>query len=338
MTSASSKQDSPARVMFGGDLMLGRGVGHYIQRYGPDYPLGPVAGLMRDADLTIVNLECALTSSVHRWPGAAKAFYFGAPPQAIRTLTDAGIDMVNLANNHVLDFGVAGLRETLRHLRQHGIRFAGAGENIGEASSPAIIDCGGIRFGMAAFCDHQADFAAQKNRPGIRYIDLNDEAAALAMLRKALQPLQQAAVDWPILSLHWGPNMELRPSLKFRRLAHAAIGMGWKILFGHSAHVFHGIEICQGCPIVYAAGDLVDDYYVDPAFKNDHQLLFEIELTHSALRRISLTPVFIEDCQARLAGGEQFETIARWMTSVCDEMGTRVHRDAGSLRIEGSGA
>ena len=132
--------------------------------------------------------------------------------------------------------------------------------------------------------------------------------------------------------------MVLRPSLKFRRLAHAAIKMGWKILFGHSAHVFQGIEIHDGCPIIYAAGDLVDDYQVDPEFRNDHQLLFDMALTRSGLRRISLHPVFIEACQARFATAEQFGTIAERMAMQCAEMGTRVHQDEGKIWIDGSGA
>jgi poly-gamma-glutamate capsule biosynthesis protein CapA/YwtB (metallophosphatase superfamily) len=335
MSQANFDHESIVRLVVGGDVMLGRMVKQAILRYGPEYPLEPVAGLMRQADLTLVNLECALTSSSTPWQGAPKAFYFGAPPSAIQTLTHAGVDMVSLANNHVLDFGVAGLRETIRALRRDGIRFAGAGNNIDEASSASIIACGPIRFGMAAFCDHQADFAAQRDRAGMAYIDLDDECSAVAALQKALASLQHAAVDWPILSLHWGPNMVLRPTMKFRRLAHAAIKMGWKILFGHSAHVFQGIEIHDGCPIMYAAGDLVDDYYVDPEFKNDHQLLFELELTRSGLRRISLHPVFIEACQARFASEEQCDTIANRMAMLCAELGTRVHQDAG---IDGNGA
>lgn len=64
------------RLVAGGDVMLGRGVGQAILRYGPHYPLAPVAGLMRGADLALVNLECALTASTVRWQGAPKAFYF----------------------------------------------------------------------------------------------------------------------------------------------------------------------------------------------------------------------------------------------------------------------
>ena len=333
MTQTASRQSASAHVMFGGDVMLGRGVGERILRHGPDYPLAPVAELMCDADLTIVNLECAITSSLQHWPGEPKAFYFGAPPEAIHTLTDAGIDMVSLANNHALDFGIAGLRDTLRHLRRHDIRVAGAGANIGHALLPAIVERCGLKFGMAAFCDHQDDFAAEQDRPGIAYIDFDDEFAAAATLRRALAALQRAAVDWPILSLHWGPNMVFRPSKKFRRLAYVAIDMGWKILFGHSAHVFQGIELYHGCPIVYAAGDLVDDYYVDPEFNNDRQLLLEMELTRDALQRISLHPVCIENCQVRPAAGGEFDAIVGWMATLCKEMGTHVQRDAGEICI-----
>jgi poly-gamma-glutamate capsule biosynthesis protein CapA/YwtB (metallophosphatase superfamily) len=338
MLQISSGQEQVVRVMVGGDVMLGRGVKQAVLRYGPDYPLGPVAGMMRHADLTLVNLECALTSSTIRWQGAPKAFYFGAPPQAIHTLKGAGIDMVSLANNHVLDFGVNGLQETLSALRRHAIAFAGAGagDNIDASLSPSVIDCGGIQFGMAAFCDHQIDFAAQQDRPGIAYIDFDDEFAAVETLRNALVPLRNA--DWPILSLHWGPNMVLRPTMKFCRLAHAAVDMGWKILFGHSAHVFQGIEIYHGCPIIYAAGDLVDDYHVDPKFKNDQQLLFEMEFTRSVLRRISLYPVFIKECQTRFATAEQSDSIAKRMVLLCDEMGTRVQLGAGKIWIDGTGA
>lgn len=326
-------EDKTIRLMAGGDVMLGRQVARAIERHGPRYPLGPVAALLRDADLALVNLECAITGTHARWPGAPKAFYFGAPPAAIDALTDAGVDLVSLANNHVLDFGFAGLRDTLRTLRSNGIHAAGAGANIAEAAAPAIVDCGAIRFGMVAMCDHQADFSAQRARPGMAYIDLTDECAALSVFEDRLAQLLRQGVDWPILSLHWGPNMVLRPSARFRRLAQGAIGMGWKILFGHSAHVVHGIELYRGCPILYAAGDLVDDYMVDPHLRNDWQMLFDMELTRTALRGIRLHPVQIEDCQARLASGAAAEAIVERMAMLCKELGTRLVRSGGESWI-----
>jgi poly-gamma-glutamate synthesis protein (capsule biosynthesis protein) len=319
--------------MFGGDVMLGRGVGTCIERYGMTYPLGPVASLMRDADLTIVNLECAITASEDLWRGPPKAFYFGAPPQAVDTLTDAGVDMVSLANNHTLDFDVEGLYQTLNFLRAHGIAFAGAGEESREAVAPAVIARQGIKFGMVAFCDHQQDFAADENQPGIAWIDLDNETATLGVWQRSLQRLQAAGVDWPILSLHWGPNQVAHPSVQFQRLAHAAIDGGWKILFGHSAHVFHGIEIFRGCPILYAAGDLVDDYRVDPDFRNDHQLLIEMVCDRTQAHQIRLHPVIIDRCQTRPATGASRDEIVRRMTQQCQALGSVLLPDDLSIRI-----
>lgn len=315
------------KLIFGGDAMLGRLTGQAIQRYGAAYPLGQVARTMRSADLTIVNLECAITSAHKHWRGQPKAFYFGAPPAAADSLSGAGVDLVSLANNHMLDFDVVGMRDTLQHLRQHHIRFAGAGEDIDEAVSPAFIERKGIRFGMAAFCNHQSDFAATPDKPGIAWVNLEDKAAALECFGRALEPMRRAAVDWPILSLHWGPNMVRRPAPALRALAHEAIEMGWKILFGHSAHIFQGIEIHRGCPVIYAAGDLVDDYYVDPFFKNDHQLLFELELSRTALHKIWLHPLFISDCQVHPATDASKDFILQTATRLCAEMGTAVHRN-----------
>jgi poly-gamma-glutamate synthesis protein (capsule biosynthesis protein) len=330
-----SQPPKTVRVILGGDVMLGRTVKEYILLHGPQYPLGPIARLMRSADLTVVNLECAITAEERIWPGPPKAFYFGAPPQAVHSLLDAGVDLVSLANNHVLDYGSDGLLDTLRQLHRHGITQAGAGESLAQARTPVIVERAGLRFGMAAFCDHQEDFAAQVTSPGMAYLDLSDEQATLALWRRELEALRRRQVDWPILSLHWGANMVWRPTSRFRRLAHAAIDMGWKILFGHSAHVFHGIELYHGYPIIYAAGDLVDDYYVDPEFANDHQLLIELELDAESLQRVLLHPLLIEDCQVRKATGSHFERIVETMGSLCEEMGTQVRKGIdNTVRIE----
>lgn len=318
----------PLRLVFGGDAMLGRMVAACIRRFGPDYPLGGIAGLMRQADLAVVNLECAITDSTRRWSGAPKAFYFGAPPDAVLSLAGAGVGLASLANNHLLDYDIQGLHDTIAALGRHGIAHAGAGGALAAALAPAIVDRQGIRVGMAAFCDHQRDFAARADRAGIAWLDLADEGRALAGFEHALARLRAARVAWPVLSLHWGPNMVWRPSPAFRRLAHAAVEMGWKIVFGHSAHVFQGIELYRGCPILYAAGDLVDDYLVDPAFRNDHQLLFDLELEGGALRRIRLHSLFIARCRTRPADPAQADWIGRRMGALCRELGTRLDTTA----------
>ncbi|QOY92633.1 CapA family protein [Massilia sp. UMI-21] len=335
MTVTATARAAPLRLLLAGDAMLGRGVATWIRRCGPAYPLGALGGLLEAPDLVIANLECALTRRSRHWSGAPKAFYFGAPPEAAQTLAGAGIRLASLANNHVLDFGVEGLHDTLAALERHGIAHAGAGagDGIAAARRPALVDCRGVRIGMAAFCDHQADFAAAPGHPGIAWLDLHDEPAALAAFAQALAALREAGADWPILSLHWGPNMVWQPRPRFRRLARGAVDMGWKIVFGHSAHVFQGIELYRGFPILYAVGDLVDDYAVDPAFRNDHQLLFELELAAGRLGAILLHPIFIARCRTRPAAPDQARWTAGRMGALCDQLGTRIDTAGGPWRI-----
>lgn len=319
--------DPRATLVLGGDAMLGRYVGAMVRDKGPGYPLGPVARLLQRGDLTIVNLECAMTSSTRTWQGAPKAFYFRAPPEAVRGLADAGVSLVSLANNHAMDFSEEGLLETLDLLRASGIASAGAGEDLAQAAEPAVVERKGMRFGMTAYCDHQADFAAGLEQPGINFLDLGDEKEAVARFREDAAKLRVRGVDWPILSLHWGPNMAERPSRAFRRLAHAAVDAGWRILFGHSAHVFQGIELYRGVPIIYAAGDLVDDYQVDPVLRNDLALLFEMEVNRKGLQRLLLRPLLVGWGQVRPAEGETSAWIRKRAEILCDGFGTKLQWD-----------
>lgn len=316
------------KLMIGGDVMLGRLVKNAIDQFGPEYPLGKIAPIMQRGDLTLVNLECAITNSDQIWSGEPKAFYFGAPLNAIKSLTHAGVNIVSLANNHILDFDITGLFDSIDELNRANIYHAGAGKNEQEAYSPVVFIKKNIKFGMAAFCDHQEDFAADQNKPGVAYINFNSHAIKKSLddIQAAYRLLEAQKTDYPILSLHWGPNMVERPSSQFVEIAHSVIEMGYKLLFGHSAHVFQGIEIYHGCPIIYAAGDLVDDYYVDDYFKNDHQLLFELEMIDNQINTIMLYPVFINNCKVIPAIGNHFEYTAQRMRYLCREMGTVVNR------------
>lgn len=320
-------------VLLGGDVMLGRLVKEAILLHGANYPLGQITPLLHRGDFVLINLECAITNHLSHWPGVPKAFYFGAPPEAARILTDNNIKLVSLANNHILDFDVQGLHDTLRLLKRQDIRFAGAGKDKNEAYRPVSIQINDQIFGMVAFCDHQQDFAADSQSPGIAYLDLHDEEQSIKQFQLSINEMKNEGINWPILSLHWGPNRVHRPSNRFIRLAHAAIDMGYKLLFGHSAHVFHGIEIYRHCPIIYAAGDFVDDYYVDPEFKNDHQLVFELRLTGGKVQEIILHPIFIEYCRVLPANHHQFTFIAERIKKLCREFSIVVEEKEGVLSI-----
>src|SRR5215204_1670795 len=173
-----------------GDVMLGRGVAESLDhRMRPEEPWGDVRSLLEDADLRIINLECAVTDNEQPWTRTPKVFHFRAPPSAIETLRAARIDACSLANNHTMDFEEQGLLDTLEHLDAAGIRHAGAGSNQAEAVDPAILIVPAEhthRVALLAFTDNEPSFAAGPDRPGTNYLPVSLRPEVLRRVERAV--------------------------------------------------------------------------------------------------------------------------------------------------------
>ena len=321
-----------------GDVMLGRGVAEALDgRMHPEEPWGDVMPLMDAADLRIINLECAITDNERPWTRTPKVFHFRAQPSAIETLRTARIDACSLANNHTLDFEEQGLLDTLEHLDAAGIRHAGAGRNREEAAEPAIVNVLAEhtrRVALLAFTDNEPPFAAGTDRPGTNYLPVSLKPDVLRRVERAVSDVREMGVDTIIFSNHWGPNMVQRPKEIFRRFARAVIDRGVDIYYGHSAHVFQGVEIYRGKPILYDTGDFIDDYAVDPKFRNDWSFLFQASIEDGRFERLDLTPVKLSYARVDLATGGERETILDRMERLSAEMGTVFARREGALVFE----
>ncbi len=278
-----------------GDVMLGRRVAEALNDHmRPEEPWGDVRPLLDAADLRIINLECAITDNEQPWMRSPKVFHFRAQPSAIETLLTARIDACSLANNHTLDFEEQGLLDTLEHLDAAGIRHAGAGRNREEAADPAILTVPADhtrRVTLLAFTDNEPSFAAGTNRPGTNYLPVSLRPGVLRRVERAVAAVREMGGDTLIFSNHWGPNMVQRPKEIFRRFAHAVIDLGVDVYYGHSAHVFQGVEIYRGKPILYDTGDFIDDYAVKPELRNDWSFLFQVSVEEGRFERLDLTPV-----------------------------------------------
>jgi len=317
-----------------GDVMLGRLVDSKLRRAGPLHPWGNVLPHLSTADLRIINLECVIARSGTPWSRWRKVFHFRADPIAIESLKKAGIDCVVLANNHVLDYGEEALVEMLSLLQQAGIQYVGAGRNLEEAARPAILEARGLSVAVVAFTDNEPGWAATTKTPGTNYIPISLEEKSLKPVRDAISRARAQGAKLVIFSIHWGPNMVSRPSPLFRKFARAVVDAGADTYHGHSAHVFHGIEIYKGTPIIYDAGEFIDDYAVDPELRNDLGLMFQVQAANSRIEQIELTPVFIADCQVNLAVASKREIIAKRIEALSAELGTRVSRDGDRLWIQ----
>lgn len=323
----------PASLILTGDVMLGRGVDESLRDRGPAHPWGDVLRLLREADLTVVNLECVIAAGGRPWSRWPKAFHFRADSVAIQSLRRAGVDCVTLANNHVLDYEEDAMLEMLDRLRRGEIAFAGAGRDLEEAGRPAMLEAPGVRVGVVAFTDNEPGWAARPDAPGTNYIPIALDEGSLGPVRGGIARAREAGADLVIFAIHWGPNMVERPTPLFREFAHAVIEMGVDIFFGHSSHIFQGIELHQGRPIVYDAGDFVDDYVVDRELRNDRSLLFRLEADRSGVRRIELIPVAIRHRQVNHAVGFEREAIADRIGRLSAEMGTSIRHEENRLWI-----
>jgi poly-gamma-glutamate synthesis protein (capsule biosynthesis protein) len=322
------------RLALAGDVMLGRLTDHALRERGVLYPWGNVLPRLKAADLAVVNLECVISRTGRPWSQWPKAFHFRAKPHAFQSLRLAGIDAVTLANNHVLDYEAPALLEMLDGLRRADIAYAGAGRSLEEARQPAFIEARGLRLGIVSFTDNEPGWAASATTPGTNWLEVSLAEETLAIVGQSIAAARQGGADVVLFSNHWGPNMVERPPALFRQFAHAVIDAGADIYFGHSAHLFQGIELYRGRPILYDAGDFIDDYAVDPQLRNDRGLLFELWLEPHRVQRIGLTPTLIDNCQVNLAAGAERQAIADRIADLSMEFGTIVRSEDNRLWID----
>ncbi|XHX76081.1 MAG: CapA family protein [Stenomitos frigidus ULC029] len=237
-------KDPTVTLTFAGDVTLSD---HFADAIGKDYE-STFANMdeYRQADLGMVNLENPLTRATIPLPD--KKFNFKADPDSVKALTSGGIRLVNLANNHAMDYQEPGLVETLDTLKQAGIAHVGAGRNVKEARRPEIIDVKGQR--VAYFGYYGADFeSAGETKAGTNYADEQRIAEDIQAVR--------SQVDWVIVNYHWGEELATHPADWQMNLARFTIDQGADVVVGHHPHVLQGAEIYKGRPIAYSMGNFI---------------------------------------------------------------------------------
>lgn len=353
---------SDVTVFLGGDVMTGRGVDQVLphpsrptlhepaltsardylalaeQANGPiprpagfDYIWGDaLAELERVAPAArIINLETAVTRST-AWE--RKGINYRMSPANVPCLAAAGIDCCVLSNNHVLDWGRAGLKETLATLASAGIATAGAGDNAAQASYPARLPLpGGGGLLVFAYGDRSSgipsDWAATARAPGVNLLpDLSDRT--VAQVAERVQAMRRSG-DLVIVSLHWGANFGYAVPAAQRHFAHALIEeAGADVVHGHSSHHPKGIEVHRGRLILYGCGDLINDYEGiggQERYHGDLVLVYFVRFARASgeLAGLEMTPMRLR--RFRLQRAEAGET--RWLHEM-------LARESGRFGVE----
>lgn len=313
--------DGMATLAFVGDVMIGRLVNEVLRHTPPAYPWGDTLAILRDADCRVGNLECVISDRGAPWSATPKAFHFRSDAKNVEVLEIAGIDAVSLANNHCLDFGHEAMLDMLQRLDEAGIHHAGAGADLAAASRPAVLVVNGIRVGMIAFTDNEPAWEARGGRAGVHYVPVDREDPRAAALVEGVRRAKETT-DVLIVSAHWGGNWGYTPPGEHRSLARVLIDAGADVIFGHSCHVVRGLELYRGRPVVYSAGNFVDDYAVDPIERNDRSFVFVLEVGGARPVGFRLHPTVIRDFQTRTARGREAQAIAAKMLEQCAALGT----------------
>jgi poly-gamma-glutamate synthesis protein (capsule biosynthesis protein) len=282
-------------------------------------------------DVRIVNLETAVTRSADAW--RSKAIHYRTSPQNARVLAAAGIHCCALANNHVLDWGYAGLAETLDTLDSLGVRHAGAGRTLAEAETPATLDLGGkgrvLVYSFAATSSGvPRSWEAAGARPGVALLrDLSEPSARRIAERVASE---KRAGDVVVVSLHWGDNWGFDVPPEQRDFAHALVELaGADVVHGHSSHHVKGIEVHRQRPILYGCGDFLDDYEGIGGFeqfRDDLGLMYFVALDAKTgdLVRLEMTPTRIAGLRVRRACGSDALWLAETLRREGERFGTSV--------------
>jgi poly-gamma-glutamate capsule biosynthesis protein CapA/YwtB (metallophosphatase superfamily) len=299
-----------------------------------EYPWGDALAELAHVqpDARIVNLETSITRSDDCWPG--KGVNYRMSPENARCLAAANIDVCCLANNHVLDWGAAGLDDTLATLDRLGMAHAGAGRTLREAQRPAVIDLGDRgRITVFAFGSGTAGvpaaWQATEHEAGVNVLPDLPLAGAVAHIR-ALVEQWRGARDLVVLSIHWGSNWEYHISAEERRLAHSLIDdAGIDVIHGHSSHHVKGIEVYRGRPILYGCGDLLTDYegiQGYEAYRGGLGLMYfpTLDMATGRLQRFRMTPTQMHRLQVKHASDAQ----ARWLEGVLRREGNELGASA----------
>jgi len=243
-----------------GDVILGRTVAKKMAQYGVRHPWEKVSARIADADVTFADLETPLSDRV---PAPYEGMSFIAPAKAIEGLTNSGIDIVALANNHSTNFGTNVFWDTLSLLSQNKIKYVGGGKDLTEAEKSQILEVNGQKW---AFLDYNSIIGAinaTEDSSGVARFRVKpwsetDNEEDIKKIENAIQEAKKVS-DVVVVEFHWGVEYTADPIESQKKVARRAIDAGADLIIGTHPHWVQGSEIYKGKYITYSLGNFIFD-------------------------------------------------------------------------------
>lgn len=275
------------RVLFVGDVLLDRGVRRQAERIGIDSIMSGVKDLFAQQDAVVINLECPLSVDRH---SVSKQIVFQADTTMASALRRNGVTHAALANNHSIDQGFRGLRDTHEALTRSGIAVMGYGSDYRQRITPAIIRKGGVE--VAVFNDNLVQLENWPRLAAEKADILNISADSLCA---EIRRFHEAHPECPIVAfLHWGTEFSTRPNIGQRMIALQLLSAGASAVVGHHPHVIQPMEHVGGSPVFFSLGNFIFDQRGEG---RDEAVALELRFTPTRLAETRQHPIKIESCR-----------------------------------------
>lgn len=357
--------DLPLTVNFVGDVFTGRGYetnGGIIDTYGVEALFEPTLGIFgAAADVNVANLEVCYTS--RGTPHPTKSVVFRSRPENIVGLTFAGIDVVTLGNNHIIDYGEIGMLDTIDGLETLGIAYCGAGVNEYFALLPVYYSAKGLRLGFAGLCNrtgrqwnYQPFLDAGYNKPGFAYLLPDNLQRAIDGCREQsdivivqthsgdeYQSAPPPAGGAPAAVLSAPPPVEAttpqpgdpefhfrnEPSPGDRALRRLGLDLGADVVINHHPHVLQGFEVYDGRLIAHSLGNFVFDLYYPETMPT---MVLTLTIDATGITGYTFTPAWIDHWIPRPATGTLARHIVERLADYSRPMGALVIGEPDGVR------
>ncbi len=259
-----------ATVLFAGDAFFDRSIRVVMEEKGGNFILSCIADVLKAADIVVANLEGPVTDnpsvSVGSAVGSPNNFRFTFPPETAQLLFDHNIRIVNLGNNHITNFGMNGVEQTLEYLEGVGVAYFGEPPTYSAART--VLNGIPIAF--------------------VGYNEFGGEASTtIARIREV------AGEGYlPVVHAHWGAEYEKQSSLYIQQLAREFVDAGARLVIGAHPHVVQQSELYNGVYIYYSLGNFIFDQYFNEDVRKG--LMVEVEFTREGVTTVREIPTYLE--------------------------------------------
>ncbi len=291
-------------IIFTGDVL-------FANAFKAGYDANGIEGVIADellaelneADILMVNQEFPFGETGE--PMADKQYTFQCSPSYVTALKEMGVDVVSLANNHILDYGKESLRETFATLDKEGILYGGAGETVARAEEVQMIEVNGKTYGFLAVSRvvPTGDWKVENSAPGV--FSCYEDSRLVELVKQAKETCDFVAV-YP----HWGVEHAAYPEDYQTKIAEHCLAAGADMVVGSHTHCLQGVSYIGDKPVFYSLGNFVFGQNID------RSAILKVTITAEGEVSYQYLPVYASGGVTYLATGEKAEEICAYLNEL----------------------